>query len=106
MEHAVELASMAFLGPPSSAYPADPEKFVFVRVAGGYSPKYVSNMLQLQHILTTGAVTGFTESVLRAMTIMWFMWGSEDLHEIDQLAAVIIIWYTKMWTFNIFSIIE
>ncbi|GAX79052.1 hypothetical protein CEUSTIGMA_g6492.t1 [Chlamydomonas eustigma] len=43
IEHAVDFASMAFLGPPSSAYPADPDKFVFVRVAGGYSPKYVGS---------------------------------------------------------------
>ena len=42
MEDALQLASLAFLGPPSSAYPLDPEKFVFVRVAGGFSPKYVS----------------------------------------------------------------
>jgi len=41
MEDALHLARMAFLGPPSSAYPTDPDKFVFVRVAGGYSPKYV-----------------------------------------------------------------
>lgn len=39
---AAQLAQLAFLGPPSSAYPTDPDKFVFVRVAGGFSPKYVS----------------------------------------------------------------
>lgn len=40
---AAKLASMAFLGPPASAYPTDPDKFVFVRVAGGFSPKYVGS---------------------------------------------------------------
>ena len=33
---------MAFLGPPSSAYPPDPENYVFYRVGGGYASKIVS----------------------------------------------------------------
>ena len=41
---AAQLASLAFLGPPSSAYHTDPDKFVFVRVAGGFSPKYVGQV--------------------------------------------------------------
>jgi hypothetical protein len=32
---------MAFLGPPSSAYPPDPENYLFYRVGGGYSAKLV-----------------------------------------------------------------
>ncbi|KAG1656903.1 hypothetical protein FOA52_007992 [Chlamydomonas sp. UWO 241] len=40
---AATLVSLAFLGPPSSAYPQDPDKFVFVRVAGGFAPKYIGS---------------------------------------------------------------
>ncbi len=36
------VTDMAFLGPPSSAYPPDPENYVFYRVGGGYSPRLVS----------------------------------------------------------------
>ena len=43
LSDAAKLASMAFIGPPASAYPTDPDKFVFVRVAGGFSPKYVGS---------------------------------------------------------------
>jgi hypothetical protein len=35
------LSEMAFLGPPSSAYPPDPENYVFYRVGGGYTPRLV-----------------------------------------------------------------
>ncbi len=38
----LDLPSLSFLGPPSAAYPGDPDKFVYVRVAGGYSPQFVS----------------------------------------------------------------
>ncbi|KAG2488478.1 hypothetical protein HYH03_012983 [Edaphochlamys debaryana] len=33
------VSELAFLGPPSSAYPPDPENYVFYRVGGGYSPR-------------------------------------------------------------------
>ncbi|KAG2438324.1 hypothetical protein HYH02_011021 [Chlamydomonas schloesseri] len=33
------VSDMAFLGPPSSAYPPDPENYVFYRVGGGYATK-------------------------------------------------------------------
>ncbi|KXZ45114.1 hypothetical protein GPECTOR_58g563 [Gonium pectorale] len=33
------ISEMAFLGPPSSAYPPDPENYIFYRVGGGYSPR-------------------------------------------------------------------
>ncbi|GFR40344.1 hypothetical protein Agub_g888, partial [Astrephomene gubernaculifera] len=35
----VPLEDLLFLGPPSSAYPPDPENYVFHRVGGGYSPR-------------------------------------------------------------------
>jgi hypothetical protein len=37
------LPGMAWLGPPSAAYPADPEHFVYLRVAGGYAPQWVTS---------------------------------------------------------------
>ena len=36
------VSEMAFLGPPSSAYPPDPENYAFYRVGGGFSPRTVS----------------------------------------------------------------
>ncbi|GLI70099.1 hypothetical protein VaNZ11_014878 [Volvox africanus] len=33
------VSEMAFLGPPSAAYPPDPENYLFYRVGGGYEPK-------------------------------------------------------------------
>jgi hypothetical protein len=36
------LPGLAWLGPPSAAYGPDPEKYMYLRVAGGYAPKYVS----------------------------------------------------------------
>ncbi|KAJ9523455.1 hypothetical protein QJQ45_005348 [Haematococcus lacustris] len=36
-----QLPGMAWLGPPTAQYAADPEKFLFLRVAGGYAPHYV-----------------------------------------------------------------
>lgn len=46
MSDTFDAAGMAWLGPPSAAYPPDPEAYAFYRTGGGYAAVQVSGSLE------------------------------------------------------------